>query len=205
MPVEENFTDLYGGRVFYRSIIAGLGRTVLMLHGMSFSSGNWSDIDALRKINQWGYDVIAVDYPGFGDSEPNKRYEFSGLDYSPSSLFVKEFCSMLGVPKVTILGPSMGGAITMRTLIDYPELVEQVIVVAPAGFEALKKDLYRIDKPVHLIWGTNDNTIDISYGRKYHDFIAGSTLTLIKGADHVPYLKKTSQFFSLIKKFLLDE
>lgn len=205
MEVEEKTTELNGKKVFYRIISGNRKETVILLHGQRFSSADWSGIDALRRIYQWGYNVIAVDYPGFGNSESNPEYNFKNGDFTPSSRFISDFCQRLGIEKITIIGPSMGGAITMRTVIDYPELVSQVVVVAPAGFEAMKNELYRIDRPVHLIWGSEDDTIDISDGRRYHDFIAGSTLTVIKGADHVPYLKKTSQFFSLIKKFLVDE
>lgn len=203
--MDENYIEVRGKKVFYRSEMDGNVEKVLLLHGMSFTSKNWVDIEALRKISQWGYDTIAVDYPGFGLSEKNENFSFSGRDYKPSSLFVNDFCKALEIDKVVIIGPSMGGAITIRTLIDYPELVSQIFVVAPAGFEALKSELYRIDKPVRIIWGSDDTTIDISYGRKYHDLIAGSSIHIIKGADHAVYLRKTSQFFSLIKKFLLDE
>lgn len=205
MEVEERYIDFDGKKVFYRCSMDESRETAFLLHGMRFSSKNWSDIDGIRKISQWGYNVLAVDYPGFGQSEEITEYRFSGDDYSPASRFVRDFCKKLGIKDLTIIGPSMGGGIAMKTLIDYPDLVKQVIAIAPAGFDAMRGELYRIDKPVHLFWGSKDDTIDISYGRKYHDFIAGSTLTVIKGADHVPYLKKTSQFFSLIKKFLLDE
>lgn len=205
MEVEEKVVEISGKNIFCRCIVGDSGRTVLMLHGMRFSSREWAEIDAIRKIHQWGFNVIAVDYPGFGKSEQIPEFSLENEDYSPASKFVMRFCQEMGLSSVTIIGPSMGGAITLKTLIDFPDLVDEIIAIAPAGFEEMKGDLYRIDKPVHLVWGSADDTIDISYGRRYHDLIAGSTLTVIKGADHVPYLKKTSQFFSLMKKFLLDE
>lgn len=203
--MEEKYIELGGKRVFYRHEVGEARENVLLLHGMRFTSRNWAEIDALRKIHQWGYNTYAVDFPGFGLSEENEKYIFSSADYSPSSLFVKDFCEKLAINRVIIIGPSMGGAIAIRSIIDFPGLVKEIIVIAPAGFEALRGDLYRIDGQVHIIWGSEDSTIELSFGRRYHDLIAGSDLHIIKGADHVPYLKKTSQFFSLIKKFLYDE
>lgn len=203
--MKEEFVEISGSKVHY--IFAGQGGSgnVILLHGMRFSSQTWQDIDALRKISQWGFNVFALDYPGFGKSEHNSVFDLSEGDYSVSSNFVKLFMEKVGIVSATLLGPSMGGAIALRSLMDLPDRVVEVIVLAPAGFESLRGDLYRIERPVHLVWGTEDNTVDISFGRKYHDLIGGSDLTLVKGGDHVIYLKKTSQFFSLIKKFLLHE
>lgn len=203
--MEELILELSGKAVFFRRLDTNERETVLLLHGMRFSSENWVEIGALRKINQWGFNVVALDYPGFGKSEENEMYSLSRDGYAAASAFVSDFCSSVGLERVIMVGPSMGGGITIKSLIDHPELVSEVIVIAPAGFDELRTELFKIDHPVHIIWGSEDNTIDISYGRRYHDLIAGSTIHIIKGADHVPYLGKTTQFFSLIKKLLLHE
>lgn len=203
--MEESSIYLNGGKVFLLQENTHESETILLLHGMSFSSDNWTQIDALRKISQWGYRVIAIDYPGFGNSTENAFYDISGADYTVSSSFIRDLCTELRLNRIIVLGPSMGGAIAIRASIDLPELVEKVIAVAPAGFAALKPELYRINCPIHLIWGTEDSTIDISYGRRYHDHIAGSSLHVIKGGKHALYLNKTAQFFSLLKNLLFDE
>ncbi len=99
----------------------------------------------------------------------------------------------------------MGGGIALRAAIERPDLVEQAILVAPAGFSYMRSMLYKIELPVNLIWGTEDAVIDLSYGRRFHDLMGGSTLTTIKGGSHALYLDKTAQFFSLVKNLLLDE
>lgn len=203
--MDEKYVEVDGERVFYRQVETGEVNTVLLLHGMRFSSENWVEIDALRKINQLGFNVIAIDYPGFGKSPGSKRFSISSGGFSASSELISSLCDVLGIEEVILVGPSMGGGIALRTLLDNPKLVKETIVIAPAGFDEFRSDLYRIDSPVHIIWGTDDSTIDISYGRRFHDLISGSSLHAIKGADHTFYMKKTTQFFSLIKKLLLHE
>lgn len=202
--MEENTVELHGGKVFYRQSSGESQKHVLMLHGMRFSSSDWARIDALRKISQWGFKVTAVDYPGFGNSEGIPEYEMDE-SYSSASAFVRDFCGALSISRVTIIGPSMGGAVALRSAMDLHDLVERVIAVAPAGFSEFRSELYRIECPVDLVWGSADKVIDVSYGRRFHDLIAGSSIHIIRGGSHPLYLEKTSQFFSLIKQLLTDE
>lgn len=205
LSMEEKTLTVGNRTVFFRVENVSEKTNVLLLHGMRFSSSSWLEIDAFRKISQWRYNVYALDYPGFGKSEENAKYSLRDGRYENSSKFVHDFCEETGIKSTTIVGPSMGGAIALKTLMDYPNIVDRVIALAPAGFDSLRKLLYKIEKPVNLVWGTEDGNIDISYGRRFHDLIAGSSLNTIKGAGHALYLDKTAQFFSLLKNLLLNE
>jgi pimeloyl-ACP methyl ester carboxylesterase len=49
---------------------------------------------------------------------------------------IKEFAETIGIEKYTLSGHSMGRQISMTTALLYPEKVEALILVAPAGFES---------------------------------------------------------------------
>ena len=206
MPYSEETVELSGKKVFFRKLVEeGHDKKILMLHGMRFSSEDWLKLDAFRKIAQWGYDVYAVDYPGFGKSEPNDEYGMSGGKYEGASKFIRDFSNSVGLSGYCILGPSMGGAIAVRSLIDLAELINSAIIIGGAGVDSFERELSKIEVPVLIIWGSEDDVIDISKGRKYHDLISGSKMHTISGAGHAAYLDKPTHFFSIIKEFLSDE
>lgn len=206
MEFTERFIKLNDREVFVRQLLdEGNKDSVLLLHGMSFTSEDWIKIDAYRKIGQWGFNVYGVDYPGFGKSEKNQAYSFNSRNYAPASEFIKDLSNVLGIHDFTIIAPSMSGGIAIKSLIDHPDLVKSVIMIGGVGADTLESELSKIEKSVLIIWGGEDKTISISVGRKYHDLIAGSQMTTIEGAGHAAYLDKPRQFFSLVKSFLLNE
>lgn len=206
MAYSEETVELSGKKVFFRKLVEDTHRKrILMLHGMSFTSEDWLKLDAFRKISQWGFDVFAVDFPGFGKSEQNSEYGISSGNYENASKFVKDFSAEIGLKGFCIVGPSMGGAIAIRSAIDLPDLINSVIIIGGAGVDAFERELSKIEMPVLIIWGSKDRVIDISKGRKYHDLISGSKMQTIDGAGHAAYLDKPAQFFNMIKEFLENE
>ena len=61
-----------------------------------------------------GNRVIAVDYPGHGDSEPLKRH-YSVEDYAD---FTVAFMDALNIPKASVLGSSIGGAVAVDGAVE---------------------------------------------------------------------------------------
>lgn len=106
--------------------------TILFIHGLGSYLPAWkNNIDGLRGQ----YRCIAIDLPGYGKSSKG--------NYSGSMRFnaqaVKDFCDKLGLKKVVLAGHSMGGQIALVTAMAYPELVEKLVLLAPAGFETFNK------------------------------------------------------------------
>lgn len=73
------------------------------------------------------YRCIAPDLPGFGLSEKPER------DYSAEALarWLGAFLDALRFPRVTLVGHSMGGTISILFALDHPERVEKLAVVNP--------------------------------------------------------------------------
>lgn len=111
----------------------GEGPALVFLHGSGPGASAYSNfkhnIDAAVKS---GYRALLIDMLGFGySSKP------TGLDYS-TALFadsVKAALDKLGIERCSLLGNSLGGAICIRLALDYPDLVQRLILMAPGGIE----------------------------------------------------------------------
>ena len=124
---EHKTLSVWGLNVRY--VQAGEGPVVLLLHGLGTSLLTWyCNIDALADA---GYRVIAPDLPGYGDSDKP-----SHLDYGPESAanFVYDFSQELGLDRFSLVGSSAGGLIAGLFALEYPEMVEKMVLVGSGGF-----------------------------------------------------------------------
>ncbi len=109
--------------VNYHYRLVGQGDPVVLLHGFTGSSANWSPvIDALAP----DYTVLAVDLLGHGDTgspaDPVRyRIERAAADLA-------ELIPQLVAPPVTLLGYSMGGRLALYAAIHYPHLIKRLIL-----------------------------------------------------------------------------
>jgi pimeloyl-ACP methyl ester carboxylesterase len=105
----------------------GEGPVVLMVHGLSGSWQNW-----LENIPYFARDhrVIAVDLPGFGESEmPAEKISISRYADTIDALL-----DVLEIDQpVRLVGNSMGGFIGAELAIRYPARIERLVLVAAAG------------------------------------------------------------------------
>ena len=200
--MNESYVDIGGYKVFYRSSVSQNQRgSIVLLHGRSFTSKDWTGIKALDIFSAMGYNVYAPDYPGFGNSQSNPEYKFS-RDFKNSSKFVLDFSGKLGLLGFTLVGPSMGGGITLRTLIDYPDIVSSAVVIGSSGVEPMKDDLPSVEVPLLILWGEFDDVIKKEDGVILKNLVKNSELKIVPGATHPVYLDNPSFFFDEMKKFL---
>ncbi|MGH2900514.1 MAG: alpha/beta fold hydrolase [Solirubrobacteraceae bacterium] len=99
---------------------------VIFIHGLSGCWQNW-----LEQIPAFARDrrVIAVDLPGFGQSEmPAQEISMSGYAAAVDGLMQE-----LGVDAAQVVGNSMGGFIGAELAIAHPARVERLVLVAAAG------------------------------------------------------------------------
>jgi pimeloyl-ACP methyl ester carboxylesterase len=104
----------------------GSGPPVLLVHGLGGCWQNWlENISSLARE----YRVIAVDLPGFGESEmPARPISISGYARTLEAL-----CDTLGLETVRVVGNSMGGFVAAELTIRSPARVEALCLVAAAG------------------------------------------------------------------------
>src|SRR5690554_1487366 len=103
-------------------------KTILLVHGLASNAGFWRyNIKELSKNNR----VIAIDLPGYGKSDKGD-YPY-GMDYYASQ--IKQFIEKLSLKNVTLVGHSMGGQIGITLALNYPSVIDELILAAPAGIE----------------------------------------------------------------------
>src|SRR5689334_6213552 len=100
---------------------AGAGVPLLLIHGLG-GPRTWQRV--LEPLSD-RFRVIAVDLPGFGETEcPLRRY-----DTAAYAEFLRNVVDMAGVPGVVLCGISWGGEIALRFADSNPERVERLILL----------------------------------------------------------------------------
>ncbi len=114
--------------VHYLEAGEGNRPTVVLLHGLGSGSGAWRyNIPHLARR----FRVIAPDMPGFGDSQPGEAIG----EYTAAAMtgFLAEFMSALGLERAHVVGWSLGGGVAASMALDHPDVVERLVLVAPAA------------------------------------------------------------------------
>ena len=101
---------------------------ILFLHGFGSSLQTWDNwSDALKDE----YRVISVDLPGFGLTGEDP----SGIYTDARSVEVLEaFLKELQIPKVVLVGNSMGGKFAWQFAARYPDQVSKLVLISPDGY-----------------------------------------------------------------------
>lgn len=108
----------------------GQGPTIVMLHGITADSGNWT---RFARYYTEHYRVIIPDLPGFGDSS---RIESASYSIPSQTERVHAFMQALGVSQFHLVGNSMGGYIGAYYAAQYPDQVLTLGLFDAAGVEA---------------------------------------------------------------------
>lgn len=101
---------------------------ILFLHGFGSSLQTW---DTWAQALSDDYRVISVDLPGFGLTGEDP----SGIYTDQRSVEVLEaFLKELKIPKVVLVGNSMGGKFAWQFTARYPNQVSKLVLISPDGY-----------------------------------------------------------------------
>ncbi len=104
------------------------GSPVILVHGLMDSAQHWAkNLDALAREHR----VWAVDLVGFGFSSRVTEPKYS-LQYFARTL--REFMDAQGIARASIVGHSLGGAVTLEFAHAYPMCVEKLVLIAPGTY-----------------------------------------------------------------------
>ncbi len=160
------------------------GKTVLLLHGKNFTGAYWGEV--MKKLLAQGYNVVAPDQIGFGESSLPENYQYSFQQLAKNT---KELLDSLRIKKVVVLGHSMGGMLATRFALMYPESVSQLILENPIGLEdwklmapytsvddEYKKELGKTKETVKKYF--MENYFHNEWKEEYNSLLASSTTTM---------------------------
>lgn len=226
----------------------GNGKIIVALHGWRGSSISLLTLqDCLSKE----FKVILIDLPGFGKSpEPDLIYGIR--DYAKT---LKMFLDNQKIKKLTLFGHSFGGQIATQFALDYPQMIENLILCSAAVVrsqdkftklkiylaksaknigispllkvlfrnsdyqkssemmrkimskiitEDLSADIYRINLPTLILWGSDDSQTPINQAKFIEGQIKNSTLKIFPGIRHNLPLVRPKEVAVEITKFIND-
>ena len=125
-PAHLNQVEIDGAKVNYVDIGAGDGTPVVLVHGLGGQWQNW--LENIPRLAQ-GRRVIAPDLHGHWLSGmPRERITIPGYGRC-----VEALCEHLGLERIALVGNSMGGFVSSEVAIQFPERVERLTLVSPAG------------------------------------------------------------------------
>lgn len=100
----------------------GSGETMVLLHGTNDHAGTWATVVPLLSR----YRLIVPDLAGHGESEPR-----SGP--IPFPLILERLHAIIDVPRITLVGNSMGAWIALLYALEHPERVERLVLESGGG------------------------------------------------------------------------
>lgn len=103
------------------------GEPLLLLHGSSGEKDNW--IRVARPLSA-RFRVIALDLPGFGDSDRPQAGDYS---LAAQVRHIEAFVTALGLTSFHLGGNSMGGRLAAMYAAAYPHRVQSLWLLAPGG------------------------------------------------------------------------
>ena len=116
-------------RIHYNE--AGSGPCVVMLHGAGPGAGGWSNYSKnFAALVTAGFRVILMDSPGFNKSDPIVLAEPRN---TVNANALTGLLNALKIEKASLIGNSMGGAASLTFAYTYPDRLEKMILMGPAG------------------------------------------------------------------------
>jgi pimeloyl-ACP methyl ester carboxylesterase len=199
------------------------GPVLLYLHGARWNvSGS---APRIRRMQQLGFSVLAVDYRGFGKSTPGLPSE--EMSYEDARAAWDWLARQHPSRERYVFGHSLGGAIAIDlaskvqdergvivegTFTSIPDVASSMkwgwLPIGPLitqRFESVRK-VRQVESPLLVVHGANDSLIDVSLGRKLYEQATGRKhFVLVEGGSHYStmsvgfsqYREALSQFFSL--------
>jgi len=101
--------------------VSGKGEVLLLIPGLGGQAGFWSAIVPRLAEN---YTVVSFDHRGAGRSDrPNGRYTITRIAED-----ARQILQEIGAACASIIGHSTGGMIAQYLSLDYPEMVNRLVV-----------------------------------------------------------------------------
>jgi pimeloyl-ACP methyl ester carboxylesterase len=124
MPIpRRGYVDGPFGQIHYQ--FTGQGPTVVLLHQAPMTSGQFDNV--YEPLARQGFQVIGVDMPGFGMSDPTPDAPTVD-DYAE---VVPPVLDAFGLSKAAVLGHHTGGLVATAAALRWPDRITALIVNGP--------------------------------------------------------------------------
>ena len=132
---EGKYAEVGGGiTMHYHDAGSGERGAVVFIHGSGPGASGWSNFKGnYPALAEQGFRTIVPDTLGYGYSTKPAEGTYSLSDVAGQ---YKALLDSIGIDRVAVIGNSQGGAIAITMALEYPELVEKLVLMAPGGLEA---------------------------------------------------------------------
>jgi fermentation-respiration switch protein FrsA (DUF1100 family) len=179
--------------------------TLLYLHGNDKNIGYAHDIDRVARLHSMGYNLLTIDYRGYGKStggEPEEFKVYEDAEAAWTYLIKQRACD----PKrIFIYGHSLGSAVAIDLAVHHPEAAG---IIAESGFTSMinmakleypylpvefllnqrfdsMEKIHGLKIPILLIHGTWDRLVPYQMSQRLYDNAPQpKTLKLVEGGEH---------------------
>ncbi|XP_065789646.1 putative protein-lysine deacylase ABHD14B isoform X2 [Muntiacus reevesi] len=147
----EGTSQVQGQSLFFQEARPGGGQaarfSVLLLHGIRFSSETWQNLGTLHRLAQAGYRAVAIDLPGLGHSKEAKAPAPIG-ELAPSS-FLAAVVDALDLGSPVVISPSLSGMYSLPFLTAPGSQLRGYVPVAPICTDKINAaDYARVKVPL---------------------------------------------------------
>jgi 4,5:9,10-diseco-3-hydroxy-5,9,17-trioxoandrosta-1(10),2-diene-4-oate hydrolase len=119
-----------GTTVHYHEAGTGTGTPVVLLHGGGPGATAWSNFGPNLPVFADRFRTLMVDLPGFGRSSgPTGTGHFFTVAADALATLFDE----LGIDRVHLVGNSLGGGVSVRFALRYPERADRLVLMGPGG------------------------------------------------------------------------
>ncbi|WP_078549126.1 alpha/beta fold hydrolase [Litchfieldia alkalitelluris] len=101
---------------------------IVLIHGFVSSTFTFNRLIPLLAKH---FSVLAIDLPGFGQSEKSKKFIYSFDQYSN---IIVECIKHFNLRKVLLVGHSMGGQVALYTARKAPNNISRIILLCSSGY-----------------------------------------------------------------------
>ncbi len=191
--VQARTITLAGARVHCLEAGPLSGRAVLLLHGASFRAATWEELGTLQLLAGSGCRAVAVDLPGYGESEESTL--------APEE-FLLALLVALELERPLLVSPSMSGAFSLPVVARHPERLSGCVAVAPVAIERHLDELRGSPLPALLVWGEHDSIVPEEQADLLAATMAAARKVVLAGAGHACYMQAPERFHELLLQFV---
>ncbi|XP_042522020.1 protein ABHD14B [Dipodomys spectabilis] len=189
--------------LFYREARPGSGQaarfSVLLLHGIRFSSETWQNLGTLHKLAEAGYRAVAIDLPGLGRSKEATAPAPIG-ELAPGS-FLMAVVDALELGLSVVISPSLSGMYSLPFLTTPGSQIRGYVPVAPICTDKITAaDYARVKTPTLIVYGDQDPMGSSSFENLKQ--LPNHRVLVMEGAGHPCYLDKPEQWHQGLLDFL---
>jgi len=156
-PEFSRYINILGYKMHY--LTCGKGPAIAFIHGSGTDSYSWrNNVHALSKY----FKLYVLDLIGSGDSDkPKTNYCLSFFTQQ-----IYQFLQKVRIRKIILVGASWGGALALSFAIEFPKIVDKLIIIDSITPYPIVKGIKASQKRFKALTQINQGKKSTEWGRK---------------------------------------